>query len=140
MKTLICIIDGCGNITFRNPDAEYGEVAREAASIAVHAWEVFLLHDFIGNGLFKVDAAWHRGKRYDRPGAIYSPKHPLQVREQGYHRLAWLEEYARGEAVRKLTAELEADDDEAFAARTARYGSCADDMAESRYHAGREEK
>ena len=27
MKTLICIIDGCGNITFRNPDAEYGEVA-----------------------------------------------------------------------------------------------------------------
>ena len=109
MKTLIAIIDGCGNITFRNPDAEYAGVAREAARVAVHEWEVFLLRDSTGDGLYRVDAAWHRGRLCDRPGAIYSPKHPLQVREDGFHRLAQLEEYARGEAVRKLEAELEAD-------------------------------
>ncbi|MFA7086868.1 MAG: hypothetical protein WC145_09415 [Aliarcobacter sp.] len=109
MKTLIAIVDGCGNITFRNPDAEYAEVARQAARVAVHEWEVFLLRDSTGDGLWHIADAWHRGKRCDRPEAIYSPKHPLQVRENGFHRLGWLEEYARGEAVRKLEAELEAD-------------------------------
>lgn len=29
MKTLIAIVDGCGNITFRNPDAEYVDVLKE---------------------------------------------------------------------------------------------------------------
>ncbi len=120
MKTLIAIVDGCGNITFRNPDAEYVDVLKEAARVAVHEWEVFLLRDSTDDGLWHIADAWHRGRLC---GSGNRPYHPLEVREHGYHRLAWLEEYARGEAVRKLTAELEADDDEAFAARTARYGS-----------------
>jgi len=56
MKTLIAIVDGCGNITFRNPDAEYVDVLKEAARVAVHEWEVFLLRDSTDDGL------WHIGR------------------------------------------------------------------------------